>query len=116
MKDELSPDNYIVSQICLAAKTYGYITLKPEKGVIQVVKNKGFTSQVDDKINVDAFISLYRDPSKHITVENNDSFLRSRRDGTMYMKKLRKKFNYKYDKRMIESDRTSLPWGYIRDI
>ena len=116
MKDELSPDNYIVSQICLAAKTYGYITLKPEKGVIQVVKNKGFTSQVDDKINVDAFISLYRDPSKHITVENNDFFLRSRRDGTMYMKKLRKKFNYKYDKRMIESDRTSLPWGYIRDI
>ena len=79
MKDELSPDNYIVSQICLAAKTYGYITLKPEKGVIQVVKNKGFTSQVDDKINVDAFISLYRDPSKHITVENNDFFTKQKR-------------------------------------
>ena len=116
MKDELSPGNHIITQICLAAKTYGYITLKPEKGVTQVVKNKGFTSQINDDINVPALEALYRDPTKYITVENSDFFHRNRRDGTIYMKTLRKQFNYQYQKRIIVDDNTSLPWGYIQDI
>ena len=116
MKDELSPGNYIISQICLAPKTYGYITLKPEKGVVQVVKNKGFASQINDKVNVSTLLSLFRDPGKHITIENTDFFHRNRRDGTIYMKNLRKQFNYKYFKRIVKDDSTTLPWGYIDDI
>ena len=116
MQDELSPGNYITTQICLAPKTYGYQTKFPEKGdVLQVVRNKGFGSEITDKINIKSFISLYHDKNSYISTENNNFFLRNRKDGTIFMKKLCKKFNYNYDKRIVVSDNITIPWGYKRE-
>ena len=114
LKNELSAENAITLQICLAPKTYAYLLLFPEKGVIQVVHNKGFTNEVTEKINIHRFIDLYRDNTKYISVENENFFLKNRREGSIYMKKLSKKFNYKYDKRIVISDKETLPWGYVQ--
>lgn len=101
--------------ICLAPKTYGYLLLKPEKegGNLQVLKNKGFCTEETEHVNIKAFIELYRDGSKYITVENLNFFLKNRKEGTIFMKKLSKSFNYKYDKRMVVTDSQTLPWGYV---
>ena len=115
LKNELSPGNRIVLMICLAPKTYGYLLLKPEKegGNLQVLKNKGFCTEETEHVNIKAFIELYRDGSKYITVENLNFFLKNRKEGTIFMKKLSKSFNYKYDKRMVVTDSQTLPWGYV---
>ena len=115
MKDELSPGNHIITQICLAPKTYGYVTKLPEKGVISVVKNKGFRNEISEKINPNSLIKLYTHKNSHISVVKDNYFLRNRRDGTVYMKRLSKKFNYDYDKRIVISDTETLPWGYRRE-
>ena len=113
MKNELVPGNYITMQICLAPKTYGYTTkLAGKDGRFQVVKNKGFKNEITEKINVDSFINLFRDKTATISVENPNFFLRNRRDCTVYMKKLSKRFNYNYDKRIVLNDTDTIPWGY----
>ena len=79
--------------------------------MIAVTKN-----EITQKINVDSFINLFRDKTATISVENPNFFLRNRRDCTVYMKKLSKRFNYNYDKRIVEDDQSSSPWDYIHDI
>ena len=69
MKNELKPNNHITTQICL-----GYTTKYPKQGVLQVVKNKGFCSEITDEINVNSFIKLYREKDSEISVINNNFF------------------------------------------
>ena len=71
LKNELSHNNHITLQICLAAKTYGYITYLPENGTVEVIKNKGFSTAITKDVNVDNFISLYRNKDDYISIENN---------------------------------------------
>ena len=112
LKNELSQNNFITLQICLAPKTYAYSTNCDEKNVSQFVKNKGFSTKIDSNIN--SFVELYRNKDSYITVQNANHFKRDRRAGSIHMQKLAKKFNYNYTKRIVESDTLTLPWGYIR--
>lgn len=100
--------------ICLAPKTYAYLLLQPENGSTRVIHNKGFRAEVTDKVNIEAFIDLYHDAGKSITVENKKFFLKNRREGTIHMKTLLKSFSYKYDKRSVVNDNQTEPWGYVR--
>lgn len=112
MKDELSEHNYITTMICLASKTYGYLTFLEENGKIQTIRNKGFSTAITEKTNVDNFINLYKNKDKYISITNKNYFLKNRVEGAVYMKKLSKKFNFNYKKRIVISDNETLPWGY----
>ena len=112
MKDELSVNNYITLQICLASKTYGYLTFLPENGKTEVLRNKGFSTTISDEVNVNSFINLYRNKNTYITIANKNHFLKNRREGKIYMQNLSKKFNFNYLKRIVVSDNKTLPWGY----
>lgn len=112
LKNELSPHNWIILQICLAAKTYGYITKLPENGLIEFLRNKGFSTRISKTVNVESFIELFRNKNTYISIENKNFFLRNRQEGKVFMKTLSKKFNYNYDKRIVINDSQTLPWGY----
>ena len=112
MKNELSEFNYLTFQICLASKTYGCLTFLEENGSCEIIRNKGFDTTITDKVNVNSFVNLYRNENEYISIENKNYFLKNRREGSIYMKKLSKKFNYNYTKRIVVSDNKTLPWGY----
>ena len=122
LESELSgEDDFIKTCVCLAPKSYAFITNKPNKktGKFSVVKNKGFTINLHDDnevCNIDSFIELFKDKSKVITSVNPNFFLKNPYNNTVFMKKLTKKMKFEYDNRFLYDSVETLPYGYAAPI
>ena len=117
LESELSgADDFIKTCICLAPKTYAYVTNKPNKtGQNAIVKNKGFTINTHDEnevCNVDSFIALFKNKAKTLSSVNPNHFVKNPYNSTVFMKKLTKTMKFEYDKRYLHNSVETLPYGY----
>ena len=117
LESELSgADDFIKTCICLAPKTYAYVTNKANKtGQNAIVKNKGFTINTHDEnevCNVDSFIELFKNKSKTLSSVNPNHFVKKPYNNTVFMKKLTKTMKFEYDKRYLHNSVETLPYGY----
>ena len=75
---------------------------------------KGFTLNVAnvEKLSFDNMCKIIDGRLKSIVVTNPDHFTRSRKEKGVRLQELKKEFNINFDKRVVQSDLTTLPYGY----
>jgi hypothetical protein len=117
LSNELSPlDNWIVTFVGVACKTYAYLTALPDKdGRREFLKNKGFTCNIyskNEQCNLSNFLSLLQGKKKEI-LTSNKQFVRNAYTGEIHTKNQVKRVKCDDHKRIIINDKETVPFGYI---
>lgn len=107
--DELTGD-YIEKWLCTGPKSYSYETHKGKK----CTKVKGFSLHHANaqKINGEALEKLIDREITHVTIEDNQ-ITRDKITKELVNKLQTKTLSFNFDKRLINSDYSTVPYGYI---
>ena len=109
LTDELE-DDYITKWRGTGPKSYGYETSKGKA----VFKVKGFTLnfQNSKKINREVMDSIIQDPNKIVCIDKKGAITRDPKTKNIINKDQTKKFSLGYNKRIVEDNFETLPYGY----
>lgn len=109
LTDELE-GGYITKWVGTGPKSYSYET---SNGDIKC-KVKGFTLNYANglKINGDVMNEIVQDPSKTVTIEKKNAITRDAKTKTIVNQDLTKTFSLGYDKRVVQNNFDTLPYGY----
>ncbi|XP_049334558.1 uncharacterized protein LOC125801697 isoform X1 [Astyanax mexicanus] len=115
LTDEIGDGDYITEFCSGGPKTYGYRTSDGKT----CMKAKGITLNSDNSkvIRLDTLVDLvdhyvvHRDSSRHI-LARADGIVRNKKNLTLKNKSVVKRFKVVYNKRVLLSDFSTIPYGY----
>ena len=109
LKDELD-GGYLTKFIATGPKSYAHIDDKDEI----TTHIKGFTLNVRNikKLSFQNICKIIDGDMKKISVTNPDHFSRFHEKKSVRLRELAKKFKIDFDKRVVQPDFTTLPYGY----
>ena len=111
LDSQLNQNQYINLFVSTGPKSYSYVT----NDLIEVIHVKGFklskTLKKEKKKNFDCLCNLLEYKERGINIEQNDFF---HVDSKLHIQKrnVLKKLSFSFDKRKINEDFTTVPWGY----
>jgi hypothetical protein len=107
---ELEPDEHIVEFCSTGAKSYGYVL---NNGKTETTcKGITFSSEASDIINFDSMKIVASEDHTHTLTVDQFKFGRNTSDWSIYTYVQKKKFRFTFDKRAINEDLTTFPFGY----
>ena len=109
LTNELDADDYITEFVSSGPKAYAYVTAQGHG----CTKLKGFTLNHTNaqKINYESMKTLVLEGG-YITTFNPSKICRNKNDRTIYNVREEKKYQVVYDKRVVQKDLSTLPFGY----
>ena len=118
---ELDSGKYICRWVCGGPKNYSYKTVKAEKNGLNI-KNvvKGFTldfatSEIINFDSIERLVVDYKQGVRNmetITIDTIGHFHRDKKLNKIFTLKEKKRYQIHFDKRVMQNDFTSLPFGY----
>lgn len=111
LTNELNPGDHIVKFVSSGPKAYSYVTLHGDT----CTKLKGFTLNYtnSEKIHYDSMNEMVSEGG-HITTTNPNKIFRSKYTSSIFNVHEEKRYKMVYDKRRIQPDMSTLPYGYTK--
>lgn len=111
LKNELDAEDHITTFVSAGPKNYGYRTASGKT----TCKVRGLTlnNRTHEKVNIESMTELVSQRSqRHIDVVTPHTIIRDGKTKNVYSKTEVKKYRLVYDKRVIQSDFDTVPYGY----
>lgn len=109
--NEIDPaDGYIIEFTSSGAKSYGYVLSSGRSEC--TVKGITFNYLTTEILNFDQLSTIVRTDQELVVAVPQYKFMREKYKWTVSTGSLMKKFRFTYDKRIINDDLTTLPFGF----